>query len=228
MYNRLFSKILNSSIWLEPDPTRLVWITLLAAMDRDGFAHFSALGNLAHAARVHPDEAAKAIETLENPDAQSENPNNEGRRIERVPGGWIVLNAAEYATIANSEHTRALGRERASAYRKRHGKVTPVTTPSRGSNETVTPSESESESDTIRSRARAPVDKSPARAMNGSESEAVKAWVLLLASDGSMRPPKVQAALDTIPGGWPSIRMRTPHTEPMLRASFLLAYDAQP
>ena len=33
MYNKLFTKILDSSIWLAPDPVRLVWITLLAAMD---------------------------------------------------------------------------------------------------------------------------------------------------------------------------------------------------
>jgi hypothetical protein len=41
MYNRLFTKILDSSIWLEADTTRIVWITMLASMDEDGFAPFS-------------------------------------------------------------------------------------------------------------------------------------------------------------------------------------------
>ena len=43
MYNKLFTKILDSSIWLESDGTRIVWMTLLAAMDQDGFAQFASV-----------------------------------------------------------------------------------------------------------------------------------------------------------------------------------------
>ena len=32
MYNKLFTKILDSTIWLEDDATRLVWITFLAVI----------------------------------------------------------------------------------------------------------------------------------------------------------------------------------------------------
>ncbi len=96
MYNRLFSKILDSSIWLEPDSTRIVWITLLAAMDEEGYAHFSAVQNLASRAHVSIAKAKKAIECFESPDPNSENLENEGRRIERVPGGYLILNAGYY------------------------------------------------------------------------------------------------------------------------------------
>jgi hypothetical protein len=71
MYNKLFSKILDSSIWLEPDPVRLVWITLLAAMDQDGYAHFSALQNLADRAKVSLQDTHLAVEKFMSPDPES-------------------------------------------------------------------------------------------------------------------------------------------------------------
>jgi len=61
MFNKLYTKILDSSIWLEPAPTRIVWITLLAAMDIDGYAHFSAVENLELMAMVSLDEAKPVI-----------------------------------------------------------------------------------------------------------------------------------------------------------------------
>ena len=59
MYNKLFTKILDSSIWLESSPTRIVWITFLAAMDEEGFAPFVAIGNVANRARVSLEEARR-------------------------------------------------------------------------------------------------------------------------------------------------------------------------
>ena len=132
MYTKLFAKILQSSIWLEPDATRIVWITLLAAKDQDGFAAFSAIGSVANAARVSLEDARTAIATLEAPDPESANPGNDGRRIERVPGGWILLNAKEYDSIVTAEHARIQSRERSRAYRDRHA-------PSRNRHAPVTP-----------------------------------------------------------------------------------------
>ena len=100
MYSKLFASILDSSVWLEPMPTRIVWLTLLAAKDQDGFARFATLQNLAVRARVSPDECAAAVAALEAPDPGSSTPDYEGRRIERVPGGWMVLNAPLYDAIA--------------------------------------------------------------------------------------------------------------------------------
>ncbi len=116
MYNKIFSKILDSSIWLEPDQTRIVWITLLAAMDQDGFAQFAGIPNLARRANVALRAAEKAVQALEGPDAISSDPSNEGRRIERVPGGWVVLNAEKYKTLV----TRLVQREQTAARVKKH------------------------------------------------------------------------------------------------------------
>ncbi len=128
MYNRLFTKILDSSIWLEPDSTRIVWFTFLAAMNEDGFAHFSAPENLAARARVSLAKVKRAIEVLEGPDANSENPDNEGRRIERVPGGWMVLNAGQYREKFSREIEREQTRLRVQKHRaKQSGNKSPVT-----------------------------------------------------------------------------------------------------
>lgn len=108
MYNKLFSSILDSSVWLEDNPTRIVWFTFLAAMDEDGFARFAALRNLSGRARVTDDEARAAVAILEAPDPESSDPENDGRRVERVPGGWMILNAPKYRDMV----TRIVAREK--------------------------------------------------------------------------------------------------------------------
>lgn len=138
MYNKIFTKILDSSIWLETDATRIVWMTFLAAMDEDGFAQFASVANLAHRARVELSECEKAVSTLESPDANSSDPDNGGRRIERVPGGWVVLNAPKYRELVTRAISRERTRLRVAKHRSRNGDVTQA-------NETVTQSEAVSE-----------------------------------------------------------------------------------
>jgi hypothetical protein len=120
MYNKLFTKILDSSIWLESTPTRMIWITLLATMDQDGFAQYASVANLAHRARIELEDARKAVEILEGPDPDSSDKDEEGRRIERVPGGWMVINAKKYRDLATREIEREKTRLRVAAFRARH------------------------------------------------------------------------------------------------------------
>jgi len=119
MYNKLFGKILDSSIWLEPTSTRICWITLLAAMDEDGYAHFSAIENLAGRARVTVEEAKAAVECFLAPDPNSSNPANEGRRVERVPGGFLILNAEEHRKMYKRLLQREDTRKRVALHRQR-------------------------------------------------------------------------------------------------------------
>lgn len=118
MYAKLFAKILDSSIWLEDDQTRLVWITLLAAMDEDGFAQFSAIGNLANRARVTVEQAEHAVDVLTSPDRANPGQDHEGRRIERVPGGFMVLKAKDHAAIINRAEQLRQNRERVQRHRE--------------------------------------------------------------------------------------------------------------
>jgi hypothetical protein len=116
VYNKLFAKIVDSTVWLQPTPTRIVWVTFLAVMDEDGFVALASIPNVARRAAVTLDEAAAAIASLEGPDPDSSDPAHEGRRIERVPGGWMVLNAEKYGDIV----TRTVARERTRERVRRH------------------------------------------------------------------------------------------------------------
>lgn len=127
MYTKLFGKILDSSIWLESDTTRIVWITLLAAMDEDGVARFSCAENLAHRARVTLCNVTDAIAILEAPDPKSSSPECNGRRIEKIPGGWLILNGPTYRQLATRQAVKDQTRERVRKYRERKSNATNVT-----------------------------------------------------------------------------------------------------
>lgn len=150
MYSKLFSKIVRSTIWLEPDPTRIVWITLLACMDEDGFVDCASAGNVASVARVTLDQARDALDKFQKPDPDSSDGDNEGRRIERVPGGYVVLNAVKYRELAKRQDAKNLTRKRVSAYRARNTPVTPCNADVTPSNVLVTPSEAYTEAEAIK------------------------------------------------------------------------------
>ena len=90
-WSPLFGNILTSTIWQEPDATRIVWVAMLAMKDANGKVSASVPG-LAHVARVSIEDTRKALKTLESPDPESRTKEHEGRRIEKVDGGWIILN----------------------------------------------------------------------------------------------------------------------------------------
>lgn len=144
MYNKIFTKILDSSIWLEPDATRLVWLTLIAAMDEDGFCQFASVANLAHRARVTLEGAGEAVKVLEGPDDNSSDPDNEGRRIERIPGGWIVLNAKKYRELV----TRTVIKEQTRARVARHRAKRTGNAEKRECNVAVTQSDTDTKAET--------------------------------------------------------------------------------
>lgn len=121
MYNKLFTKILDSSIWLESAATRLVWLTMIAAMDEEGHVQFASIQNLAHRARVPLKDADAAVKCLESPDPNSSDPDNEGRRIERVPGGWMILNAPKYRDLVTRTIIREKTRLRVAKFRAGKG-----------------------------------------------------------------------------------------------------------
>lgn len=142
MYNKLFAKIVDSSIWLEPDQTRIVWFMFIALMNEDGFVQFASIANVAYRARISHRKAAEALKILEGPDPNSADPDNEGRRIEKVPGGWIVLNADKYRDLVTRQMVREQTRERVARHRAKQ-KVTEGNANVTHSNETVTPSDTD-------------------------------------------------------------------------------------
>lgn len=105
-YTKLFSSIVHSTIWREPNETRLVWITMLALADRDGIVEASIPG-LADAARVSISECERALGTFLAPDPYSRSKAQEGRRIEVIPGGWLLINHSDHRERATAEEMRA-------------------------------------------------------------------------------------------------------------------------
>lgn len=94
-WSPLFSSILDSSVWCPDKDVRLLWITMLAKKDADGVV-MAALPGLARAAIMSVEECGKALVVLESPDPHSRTSAFEGRRVEKVEGGWKVLNHEKY------------------------------------------------------------------------------------------------------------------------------------
>lgn len=119
MYVKLFGSILDSSIWSEDHATRLVWITMLAMADEAGTVH-AALPGLAKRAGVTRDECDHAIRILSSPDKESRSEEAEGRRIEKVDGGWALINYEKYRQIRTREQLQAARRMRRYRDRQRN------------------------------------------------------------------------------------------------------------
>lgn len=117
-FTKLFGSMLASSIWCEDNETRLVWVTMLALANRDGLVE-AAVPGLAHAARVPVDSCRRAIEKFLAPDPDSRSMNDEGRRIERVPGGWRLINYKAYRKKLSAEDRRDYQAAKQAEYRAR-------------------------------------------------------------------------------------------------------------
>jgi hypothetical protein len=107
-YTKLYSSIVLSSIWDENNATRITWITLLALADYDGTVMASVSG-LATVARLSIRDVESSLEKLKSPDVHSRTPDNDGRRIADIDGGWLIINHCKY---------RDKGHSRAEYYRK--------------------------------------------------------------------------------------------------------------
>jgi len=123
-YTKLFSSILDSTVWQESLPTKVVWIALLAMKDKNGYVGASVPG-LAKRAGVTLQECEAALAKFKSPDPYSRTKENEGRRIVDADGGWTILNHAKYRAKMSAEERREYQRIKQSEYRARKGKPLP-------------------------------------------------------------------------------------------------------
>lgn len=110
-YTKLASTITDSSIWAESLAVRVVWITMMAMADEEGRVRAS-LSGLARRANVPADDVRDALARFLAPDPDSTSPEHEGRRVQRVEGGWRLLNHAKYRAWGSRESRREYERER--------------------------------------------------------------------------------------------------------------------
>jgi hypothetical protein len=104
-YTKLFGSIVASTIWREPDSTRIVWITMLALSDKHGVVEASVPG-LADLSRVSEPATRRALAMLTAPDPDSRSLDEDGRRIVAVDGGWLLVNHAKYRAKMNRDARR--------------------------------------------------------------------------------------------------------------------------
>ena len=109
-FNKLVPEICESSIWNQPSDIRIVWITLLAKKDWDGYVRGDAQ-TIARMANVPLAACKEALRLFQEPDLSSHTPDNDGRRVALVPGGWQILNNDIYREIGMKEAAKAYWRE---------------------------------------------------------------------------------------------------------------------
>ncbi len=129
-YVKLFSSLLDSTVWYTPPAVKVVWITMLAMADRDGIVEASVPG-LASRAGVPREDCETALFTFISPDPDSRTKDFEGRRIEAIDGGWKLLNYEKYREKASKEEAAEKNRQRQERSRDRKRNTVTRNAPSR-------------------------------------------------------------------------------------------------
>ncbi len=123
-YIKLHASILASTIWQEDDATRIVWFTLLAMADKNGEISGTVPG-IAGIAHVPVESCRSAIEKFMSPDPDSRSEADEGRRLEKIDGGWSLINFQKYREMASKDDSKLANANRQRMFRermKRNGK----------------------------------------------------------------------------------------------------------
>ena len=125
-FTKLFSTIVDSTIWREDLHVKVVWVTMLAKADKNGMVAMS-LPGLADAARVTLEQCKDALSRFMCPDEYSRTKDFEGRRVMETDGGWILLNYLKYRKAQDEDETRIATAERVRRFRERHSVTQTVT-----------------------------------------------------------------------------------------------------
>ena len=99
---KLSCDIPDSTIWAEDDGTFRIWMYLMVRADRFGIVHTTIPG-IANACRKTIGQVEDALQKFEEPDPYSKNPEHQGRRMERIIGGWRLLNYQHYRDLPGGD-----------------------------------------------------------------------------------------------------------------------------
>lgn len=94
------SSLMDASVY-----ARWLFVYLLACSDKEGRFHAQTVATLGRLANIPAEHVEQAVNELESPDPNSRTSENEGRRIERIPGGWRVLNYEKYRDYRTRRQT---------------------------------------------------------------------------------------------------------------------------
>lgn len=120
MYVKIFAGILESSI-ASDTKLRRFFMDLLLIADQDGNV-VATRDAIAKRLGTTRDEVDWGIEKLQQPDPDSGNPENDGRRLEPMEGrgyGWTILNYGFYRDIKTASELRAANARRQAEFKAR-------------------------------------------------------------------------------------------------------------
>ena len=110
-YSPVWSQITDSSLWCESDCVVKVFLTMIAKKDLDEIVRGSAF-TIGQWAKKTEAETIEALKILSSPDTKRIEPQPfEGRRIEKVAEGWLVLNGGFYRRLMGRTARREYKRE---------------------------------------------------------------------------------------------------------------------
>lgn len=122
---KIYSTILDSSVWGESKDVKLLWVTILAMGGEHGHVEAS-VGGLARRAGLTREECEVALEVLVSPDPDDKSGVDEGRRIRKTERGWSITNHRLYRDFRTDQQIETA--ERVQRHRaKNKAPVTSVT-----------------------------------------------------------------------------------------------------
>lgn len=179
-WSKLHDNIVDSSIWEEDLATRVLWVSILAIKDIDGFIVHT-VGSLARRANISKEQCKDSLEILCGPDPESKSKEYDGARLIKTDDGWFVVNHNKYK--ANSKEMSA---ERSRKYR---AKKASLTVTSRHDTVTIPSRERDAPSRTVTHRhAASRIDPDP-------DTEEISSPTDSLLSANADAPPLVQDKL---------------------------------
>ena len=117
-YTKIFSDIITSTIWQESNDCRVLWITILALKDETNVCR-ATVPALAKLCDISIEECEVFLKKFQLPDKYSRSQDFEGRRIEPVDGGWLVLNGQKYRDMLRGQDRRDYVRVKVAEHRAR-------------------------------------------------------------------------------------------------------------
>lgn len=117
-YTKLFSDIITSTIWQEPNDCRVLWITMLALKDEANICR-ATVPALSKLCNISLEQCESYLDQFQQPDKYSRSQDFEGRRIEPVDGGFLILNGQKYRDMLRGQERRDYVRERVAEHRLR-------------------------------------------------------------------------------------------------------------
>ena len=107
-------------MWDEPYHVRVLWVTMLAIKDFDHVVRKNEY-QLHKRANMSLEEVGEALRVLSSPDTRRPDQPFEGRRIDKVEDGYLILNGQHYEDQMSRVSRRFYLARKAREYRRKKG-----------------------------------------------------------------------------------------------------------